>query len=194
MVDVIIQHLQEPEEVQLTQDQEELLARLKNIDRWMMVEPPMAVAKKACTTFDISEATAWRYMQYAQQVFNSISTARDSQFGMRLFLDWIYDARQMAIEQKDVKAYVQLIKALVDAFDIKDFNPSAIDPKELKQHNYLMVFNVQHPDGVERKQTINLNELDKLPEEQRQQFIQDIQEEMVVDDMDDIMEGQDEQE
>lgn len=180
MVEAIQLHLADPERYELTDKQEELLLRLKAVNNMMLKDAPQLVANKTMDLYDVSEATAWRYQEYARQVYNAVSTARDAEFGMRLVMDWAFEARQMAVKQEDVKSYVSLIRALIDAFNIKDFDPAAIDPDELKQHNYFLTLNITHPDGVERKQSINLNELEKLPEEQRAQFINDIQEEMII--------------
>lgn len=165
----------------LSDRQKELFERLKSINRWLMKNPPGVVVRMIRNTFTsenghaVSERTAYRYIQYSKDLFNSISTAKDSDFGARLVMEWAYEARELAIRRKDARAYVSLLKVLIDAFGLKDANGLQIDPEDLQQNNFYVQLNIIGSDGQTRER-IDLNNIDHIPEEQRQRAIIDVQE------------------
>lgn len=178
-VDKIIQYLGqgEDQQVTLTAKQQELHARLDRIDRWLMKDPPSLVVKKIENDFGVSKSKAYRLIDYSRQVYNSISQASDPEFGQRLIMEWAYEARELAIRRKDTRALVSLIKTLVDAFGLKDYDPNAIDPSDLQQHKYVLQF-IINKQGSKHRHNIDLDDVEDIPHELLEEVKNDVRENM----------------
>lgn len=194
-IEKIIRYLKEEEDnrIELSDDQEELMTRLMQVDRWLMKDSPKVVVNTIRGAYpDVSHRQAYRYIEYSRQVFNSISTARDVEFGFRLIMEWAYEARELALRRKDSRAYVSLIGKLIDTFGLKDHDPNAFDPSEIGFHQYVMQLNfIQGDEKI--KQKVSLDDIQSLPTELMEQVKDDVHQHMGLNDLEQLIDQYEEE-
>lgn len=195
-VDIILDHLTKEGDDRpvLSPEQEERLDMIMEADQLLMKYAQPTVIKLLVNRFpEISTSTAYRIVGESKEIFNTVNMV-DRDFGRRLAIKWAFEAHDLAIKKRDPKALASVVDKLIKVFGLDRDDSGKIDPEKLEQHNYILKLQITSQDGEQREQTIPLNEIDELPEAQKDQIIDDVHQNMGFDDYEEIKDREDDPE
>ena len=189
-VDIIIDYLLQDDRnpVYLSPEQEAKLERMQQADKLLMKYPQSVVVRMLLKMYpEISRAGAYRTCRGAIEVFNTMDPS-DRDFGRRLAIKWAFEARDLAIRQRDPKALASAVDKIIKIFGLDKDAISPIDPEKLEQHNYILQLIIKGAGTDESSRAILLNDFPSLPEEKQKVVIDAVHENMGLEDITEIIE------